>query len=104
MSNLQPPPTGSRPLRVDDQRNGGSRSGSLKATWTGRRTVLAHLEAPLLQGGSVNLIFVRNPWYHIEHRGQYAARLLKVLRPGGQPVIVDFLEAQPGKGKWSPLP
>jgi hypothetical protein len=32
-----------------------------------------------LQDGSVDLVFVCDPWHHIEDRGRYAGRLLKVL-------------------------
>jgi arsenite methyltransferase len=62
------------------------------------RTILARPEDPLLQDRSVDRVFVCDTWHHIENRGQYAERLLKLLRPGGQLVIVDFKKDDPFAG------
>lgn len=54
------------------------------------RTVLARPDDPLLPDASVDRIFICDTWHHLENRPAYIQRMRKLLRPGGQVVIVDF--------------
>ncbi len=54
------------------------------------RTILAPTDDPLLPAASIDRIFICNTWHHIEGRPAYLAALKKILRPGGQIVIVDY--------------
>ena len=54
------------------------------------RTILALPDDPLLAEASVDRIFLCETWHHIGQHAQYLARLRKILRPGGQIVIIDF--------------
>lgn len=54
------------------------------------RTILAVPDDPLLADSSVDRIFICETWHHIENHPQYLARLKKILKPGGQVVIIDF--------------
>ena len=54
------------------------------------RTILALPDDPLLADASVDRIFLCETWHHIGQHAQYLARLKKILRPGGQIVIIDF--------------
>lgn len=54
------------------------------------RTVLARPDDPLLADASVDRVFICDTWHHISDRPAYLRRLKKLLRPGGQVVIVDF--------------
>jgi arsenite methyltransferase len=53
-------------------------------------TVLAAADDPLLPDASVDRIFICDTWHHIENRPQYLVRLKKVLRAGGQIIMIDF--------------
>ncbi len=53
-------------------------------------TVLAEPGDPLLADASVDRIFICDTWHHIENRPEYLARLKKVLKPGGQIIMIDF--------------
>jgi arsenite methyltransferase len=55
--------------------------------------VVTHLSAPddpLLIDGSVNRFFVCNTWHHIQNRVNYLALMKKVLKPGGQIIVMDY--------------
>lgn len=53
-------------------------------------TVMAAADDPRLPEASVDRIFICDTWHHIENRPQYLARLKKVLRAGGQIIMIDF--------------
>jgi ubiquinone/menaquinone biosynthesis C-methylase UbiE len=53
-------------------------------------TILAQPDDPLLADGSLDRIFICDVWHHIENQAQYLAKLKKMLRPGGQLVMIDF--------------
>lgn len=53
-------------------------------------TVLSAPDDPLLADASVDRFFICDTWHHIENHDRYLALLKKMLRPGGQIVMVDF--------------
>lgn len=54
------------------------------------RTLLADFDDPLLPDGSVDRFFVCDTWHHIEDQAKYLALMKRMLRPGGQVVMIDF--------------
>jgi ubiquinone/menaquinone biosynthesis C-methylase UbiE len=52
--------------------------------------VLAEPDDPLLPTESIDRFFVCNVWHHIEKRASYLARMKKMLKPGGEIVVIDF--------------
>ncbi len=57
---------------------------------TNVRTVLAAPDDPLLPDASVDRFFICNVWHHVEDQAGYLALMRRMLRPGGQVVMVDF--------------
>ena len=53
-------------------------------------TVLAPPDDPLLPDSSLDYVFICDTWHHIEKQDQYLAKLKKMLKPGGQLVMIDF--------------
>lgn len=53
-------------------------------------TVLSAPDDPLLLNSSVNRFFICNTWHHVQNRPQYLALMEKILKPGGQIVVVDY--------------
>ena len=53
-------------------------------------TVLAPPDDPLLADASLDRVFICDTWHHVEKQGEYLARLKKMLKPGGQLVMIDF--------------
>lgn len=53
-------------------------------------TVLADPNDPLLLPGSLDRVFICDTWHHIEKQAEYLALLKKLLKPGGQVVMIDF--------------
>ncbi len=53
-------------------------------------SVLCAPDDPLLCDGSVDRFFICDTWHHIEGHPKYLALLKKMLKPGGQVVMVDF--------------
>jgi arsenite methyltransferase len=53
-------------------------------------TVLAAPDDPLLSDASVDRFFICDTWHHIPNQAQYLALLRKMLKPGGQVVMIDF--------------
>ncbi|MBS7287790.1 MAG: class I SAM-dependent methyltransferase, partial [Candidatus Freyarchaeota archaeon] len=43
---------------------------------------------------SLDLIFMRNVYHHIEDRVKYARRLKRLLKPGGKVAIIEYREAR----------
>jgi arsenite methyltransferase len=54
------------------------------------RTVLALPDDPLLAASAVDRVFICETWHHIGNHPLYLAQLKKVLKPGGQVIIIDF--------------
>jgi ubiquinone/menaquinone biosynthesis C-methylase UbiE len=53
-------------------------------------TLLAASDDPLLPDRSVDRFFICDTWHHIEKQDQYLALLKKMLKPGGQIVMIDY--------------
>lgn len=52
--------------------------------------ILADPDDPLLPDRSVNRFFFCDSWHHIDNQTKYLALMKKLLKPGGQVVMVDF--------------
>jgi arsenite methyltransferase len=57
---------------------------------TNLTTVLAPPDDPLLADTSLDFVFICDTWHHVEKQGEYLAKLKKMLKPGGQLVMIDF--------------
>lgn len=53
-------------------------------------SILADPDDPLLPDGSVNRFFFSDSWHHIENQTKYLSLMKKILRPGGEIVMIDF--------------
>jgi ubiquinone/menaquinone biosynthesis C-methylase UbiE len=53
-------------------------------------TILCAPDDPLLCDGSVDRFFICDTWHHIEGHAKYLALLKRMLKPGGQVIMVDF--------------
>ena len=53
-------------------------------------SVLADPDDPLLADRSVNRFFVCDVWHHVENQSKYLALMKKMLKPGGEVIIIDF--------------
>jgi ubiquinone/menaquinone biosynthesis C-methylase UbiE len=53
-------------------------------------TVLADPDDPLLPENSINRFFFSESWHHIENQSKYLALMKKLLKPGGEVVMIDF--------------
>jgi arsenite methyltransferase len=53
-------------------------------------TILCVPDDPLLCDGSVDRFFICDTWHHIDGHPHYLALLKKMLKPGGQVIMVDF--------------
>ena len=53
-------------------------------------TILADPDDPLLPDRSVNRFFICDVWHHIENQTKYLSLMKKMLKPGGEIVIIDF--------------
>jgi ubiquinone/menaquinone biosynthesis C-methylase UbiE len=54
------------------------------------RTILAPPDDPLLGDGSVDRFFICDTWHHIEAKERYLSLMKRMLKPGGQVVMIDF--------------
>ena len=54
------------------------------------QTILAPPDDPLLGDASVDRFFVCDTWHHIADQEAYLTRMKRMLRPGGQVVMIDF--------------
>lgn len=52
--------------------------------------VLSAPDDPLLPQSSVNRFFICDTWHHIEDQQRYLGLMKKMLKPGGQVVMIDF--------------
>ena len=53
-------------------------------------TVLADPDDPLLPDRSVNRFFICDVWHHVENQTQYLSSMKKMLKAGGEIVMIDF--------------
>jgi arsenite methyltransferase len=53
-------------------------------------TVLSAPDDPLLMDASINRFFICNTWHHIQNRDQYLGLMRKMLKPGGQIIVIDY--------------
>ena len=53
-------------------------------------TILADPDDPLLAEQSVNRFFICDVWHHVENPSKYLATMKKMLKPGGEIVMIDF--------------
>lgn len=53
-------------------------------------TILAAPDDPLLADASVDRFFICDTWHHIDNHDRYLPLLKKMLKPGGQVVMIDF--------------
>ena len=53
-------------------------------------TILADPDDPLLPEQSVNRFFICDVWHHIGNQTKYLSLMKKMLKPGGEVVIIDF--------------
>ena len=53
-------------------------------------TVLSDPDDPLLPDRSVNRFFFSDSWHHIENQSKYLSLMKRMLKPGGEVVMIDF--------------
>jgi ubiquinone/menaquinone biosynthesis C-methylase UbiE len=53
-------------------------------------TILSAPDDPLLADGSIDRFFICDTWHHIDDQTKYLGLLKKMLRPGGEVVMIDF--------------
>jgi ubiquinone/menaquinone biosynthesis C-methylase UbiE len=53
-------------------------------------SILAEPDDPLLPDRSVNRIFICDVWHHVENQAKYLSLMNKMLKPGGEVVMIDF--------------
>jgi ubiquinone/menaquinone biosynthesis C-methylase UbiE len=61
------------------------------------KNVIAILSAPddpLLLDASIDRFFICDTWHHIENHSGYLALMKRMLKSGGQAVMIDFKKAQ----------
>lgn len=54
------------------------------------QTILSEPDDPLLPDRSIDRFLIVNTWHHIENQERYLALLKKLLKPGGQIVMIDY--------------
>ena len=57
-------------------------------------SILAAPDDPLLADAAIDRFFICDTWHHIENHDRYLALLKKMLKPGGQVVMVDFKKVE----------
>jgi arsenite methyltransferase len=53
-------------------------------------SILADADDPLLPDASVNRFFFCDSWHHIENQTKYLSLMKRMLKPGGEIVMIDF--------------
>jgi arsenite methyltransferase len=53
-------------------------------------SILADPDDPLLPDRSVNRFFFSESWHHIENQAKYLSLMKRMLKPGGEIVMIDF--------------
>jgi ubiquinone/menaquinone biosynthesis C-methylase UbiE len=54
------------------------------------QTVLSDPDDPLLPDRSIDRFVIVDTWHHVEKQPEYLALMKKMLKPGGQVVMIDF--------------
>ena len=62
------------------------------------RTILAPPDDPLLADRSVDRFFFCEAWHHIADHEKYLSEMKRMLRPGGQVIVIDFRKADQAVG------
>jgi arsenite methyltransferase len=57
-------------------------------------SILSAPDDPLLVDASIDRFFICDTWHHIGEHAKYLALLKKMLKPGGQVVMIDFKKAE----------
>jgi precorrin-6B methylase 2 len=57
-------------------------------------TVLSAPDDPLLMDSSINRFFICNTWHHVPNRPLYISLMKKMLKPGGQIIVIDYRKEQ----------
>jgi len=57
-------------------------------------TVLSAPDDPLLADGSINRFFICNTWHHVPGRPEYIKLMKRMLKPGGQIIVLDYKKEQ----------
>lgn len=57
-------------------------------------TILCAPDDPLLADGSVDRFLICDTWHHIGGHAKYLALLKRMLKPGGQVIMIDFKKAK----------
>ena len=57
-------------------------------------TILSAPDDPLLADASINRFFICNTWHHVQNRPRYMALMKKMLKPGGQVIVLDYKKKQ----------
>jgi ubiquinone/menaquinone biosynthesis C-methylase UbiE len=53
-------------------------------------TILCAPDDPLLADGAVDRFFICDTWHHIQGHAHYLSLLKRMLKPGGQVIMIDF--------------
>ena len=61
-------------------------------------TILCAPDDPLLADASIDRFFICDTWHHIENHDRYLTLLKKMLKPGGEIVMIDFKKAETPMG------
>ena len=57
-------------------------------------TILCAPDDPLLADASVDRVFICDTWHHINGHAHYLGLLKRMLKPGGQVIMIDFKKAK----------
>ncbi len=57
-------------------------------------SILAAPDDPLLADASIDRFFICDTWHHIENHPRYLGLLKKMLKPGGQVVMIDVRKSE----------
>lgn len=52
--------------------------------------ILADTDDPLLADASIDRFFFSDSWHHIENQSKYLSLIKKMLKPGGEIIMIDF--------------
>ena len=57
-------------------------------------TILSAPDDPLLADATINRFFICNTWHHVQNRPRYMVLMKKMLKSGGQVIILDYKKKQ----------